>query len=135
MGNVALFAHSHLRVAFWRPLDRTIVEARPSKLLLNTASLSISLLRTRIRVDQRPLNCGNPRHWKDFAVAETTAHWTGAAPVHEKAIQRWENEGGNFLSPLMVRKEKNLMKKTSSYATGLHRSPEQIAVGAEMQSA
>jgi len=92
-GDVALFAHSHLgRVLAARWIGRSVEHAQ--QLLLNTASLSI-LCYEHDRVDQPAIELWNSAPLERFAVAETTAT-DCAAPVHEKAIQRWENEGGEI---------------------------------------
>ena len=92
-GNVALFSHSHLgRVLAARWIGLTIAYAQP--LLLKTASLSI-LCYEHDRADQRAIELWNSVPLERFANPSTsTAH------VYERAIQRWENEGGETSAAL-----------------------------------
>lgn len=86
-GNVALFSHSHLgRVLAARWIGLSIQYAQP--LLLNTASLSI-LCYEHDRADQRAIELWNSVPLERFANPSTST-----AQVYERAIQRWENEGG-----------------------------------------
>ena len=93
-GNVALFSHSHLgRVLAARWIGLTIAYAQP--LLLNNASLSI-LCYEHDGADQRAIELWNSVPLERFANPSTST-----AQVYEKAIQRWENEGGE-ISPFLT---------------------------------
>ncbi len=86
-GNVALFSHSHLgRVLAARWIGLSVEHAQ--FLLLNTASLSI-LCYEHDRADQPAIELWNSAPLERFANSSA-----GTAQVYEKAIQRWENEGG-----------------------------------------
>ncbi|MEO8268283.1 MAG: histidine phosphatase family protein [Aureliella sp.] len=92
-GNVALFSHSHLgRVLAARWIGLSVEHAQ--HLLLNTASLSI-LCYEHDRPDQPAITLWNSAPLGLFAAADATATG-GAARQHERAIQRWENEGGEI---------------------------------------
>ena len=100
-GNVALFSHSHLgRVLAARWIGLTVEHAQP--LLLNTASLSI-LCYEHDQADQRAIELWNSAPLERFAAADPRATGNVArstSPSAEKAIQRWENEGGE-ISPIL----------------------------------
>ena len=86
-GNVAMFSHSHLgRVLASRWLGLSVEHAQ--QFLLNTASLSI-LCYEHDRRDQRAIELWNSAPLERFA-----SPFTSTAQVYERAIQRWENEGG-----------------------------------------
>lgn len=94
-GNVALFSHSHLgRVLAARWLGMTVEHAQP--LLLNTASLSI-LCYEHNRPNQHAIELWNSAPLERFVKADPSASGNvtdSAIPLYERAIQRWENEGG-----------------------------------------
>ncbi len=86
-GNVALFSHSHLgRVLAARWIGLSVEQAQP--LLLNTASLSI-LCYEHDRADQPAIELWNSAPLERFAKPSSSNE-----QVYERAIQRWENEGG-----------------------------------------
>lgn len=86
-GNVALFSHSHLgRVLATRWIGLSVEHAQ--HLLLNTASLSI-LRYEHDRADQRAIEL-----WNSAPLERFTDSSASTAPLYQKAIQRWENEGG-----------------------------------------
>jgi probable phosphoglycerate mutase len=90
-GNVALFSHSHLgRVFAARWIGLSVEHAQP--LLLNTASLSI-LCYEHGRSDQHAIELWNSAPLERFASPSSST-----AQLYERAIQRWENEGGETLA-------------------------------------
>jgi len=94
-GNVALFSHSHLgRVLAARWIGLSVEHAQ--HLLLNTASLSIFCYEHN-RSDQHAIELWNSAPLERFAAADpptTSGVGSYTAPMYEKAIQRWENDGG-----------------------------------------
>ncbi len=102
-GNVALFSHSHLgRVLAARWIGLSVDHAQ--HLLLNTASLSI-LCYEHDRADQRAIELWNSAPLERFVDFSASTE-----QVNERAIQRWENEGGEF------QKKSNASAKRSSLA-------------------
>ena len=92
-GNVALFAHSHLgRVFAARWIGLSVEHAQP--FLLNTASLSI-LCYEHDRRDQPAIELWNSAPLELFANPSSST-----ARLYERAIQRWENEGGETFAAL-----------------------------------
>jgi len=86
-GNVALFSHSHFgRVLAARWIGLSLEYAQ--HLLLNTASLSI-LCYEHDRADQRAIQLWNSAPLARFADSSASTE-----QIYERAIQRWENEGG-----------------------------------------
>jgi len=86
-GNVALFSHSHFgRVLAARWIGLSLEYAQ--HLLLNTASLSI-LCYEHDRADQRAIQLWNSAPLERFADSSASTE-----QIYERAIQRWENEGG-----------------------------------------
>ena len=86
-GNVALFSHSHFgRVLAARWIGLSLEYAQ--HLLLNTASLSI-LCYEHDRADQRAIQLWNSAPLVRFADSSASTE-----QIYERAIQRWENEGG-----------------------------------------
>jgi len=86
-GNVALFSHSHLgRVLAARWIGLSVEYAQ--HLLLNTASLSI-LCYEHDRADHRAIELWNSAPLERFADSCASTE-----KAYERAIQRWENEGG-----------------------------------------
>lgn len=86
-GNVALFSHSHFgRVLAARWIGLSLEYAQ--HLLLNTASLSI-LCYEHDRADQRAIQLWNSTPLERFADSSASTE-----QIYERAIQRWENEGG-----------------------------------------
>jgi len=106
-GNVALFSHSHLgRVLAARWIGLSVEHAQP--LLLNTASLSI-LCYEHNRSDQHAIELWNSAPLERFAAADPPASnnvTRTTAVIYEKAIQRWENEGGETPSISQVAETK-----------------------------
>jgi len=106
-GNVALFSHSHLgRILAARWIGLSVEQAQP--LLLNTASLSI-LCYEHDRPDQPAIELWNSAPLERFTDADTTTlnSVTGStAPFYERAIQRWENEGGEIPAAEQVTEKK-----------------------------
>jgi len=86
-GNVALFSHSHFgRVLAARWIGLSLEYAQ--HLLLNTASLSI-LCYEHDRADQRAIQLWNSAPLERFVDSSASTE-----QIYERAIQRWENEGG-----------------------------------------
>jgi len=86
-GNVALFSHTHFgRVLAARWIGLSLEYAQ--HLLLNTASLSI-LCYEHDRADQRAIQLWNSAPLERFADSSASTE-----QIYERAIQRWENEGG-----------------------------------------
>ncbi len=86
-GNVALFSHSHLgRVLAARWLGLPVEHAQ--QFLLNTASLSI-LCYEHDRPDEHAIEL-----WNSAPLERFTDSSASPTPLYQKAIQRWENEGG-----------------------------------------
>lgn len=97
-GNVALFSHSHFgRVLAARWIGLSVEQAQP--LLLNTASLSI-LCYEHGRADQRAIELWNFTPLERFADASASRE-----KVTERAIERWENEGGETPAGLQNARE------------------------------
>jgi len=88
-GNVALFSHSHFgRVLAARWIGLSLEYAQ--HLMLNTASLSI-LCYEHDRADQRAIELWNSAPLERFADSSASTE-----QIYERAIQRWENEGGEI---------------------------------------
>ena len=86
-GNVALFSHSHFgRVLAARWIGLSLEYAQ--HLMLNTASLSI-LCYEHDRADQRAIQLWNSAPLERFVDSSASTE-----QIYERAIQRWENEGG-----------------------------------------
>jgi probable phosphoglycerate mutase len=86
-GNVALFSHSHLgRVLAARWIGLAVEHGQ--QFLLNTASLSI-LCYEHDRPDQPAIEL-----WNSAPLERFTDSPASPTPLYQKAIQRWENEGG-----------------------------------------
>lgn len=95
-GNVALFSHSHLgRVLAARWIGLPVEHAQ--QLLLNTASLSI-LCYEHDLPGQPAIQLWNAASLERFAAMPDSVDRSvagGATSLDEKAIQRWDNEGGD----------------------------------------
>ncbi len=99
-GNVAVFAHSHLgRVLVTRWIGLTVKHAET--FLLDTASVSILSLD---HDDSKPrsLMLWNSTPQNSFP---TTSDQTNATTslLKRRALERWENEGGEVLSPSVAK--------------------------------
>lgn len=91
-GNVALFSHGHFgRVLAARWIGLSVEQAQ--HLLLSTASLSV-LCYEHNRTDQPAIALWNSSaHRHEFD--QEPNHGAGdTRPMNERAIERWENEGG-----------------------------------------
>ncbi|MEQ8667626.1 MAG: HAD-IIB family hydrolase [Pirellulales bacterium] len=105
-GNVALFSHCHLgRVLAARWIGLSVEHAQ--QWLLTTASLSI-LCYEHDRRDQHAIELWNSTPFERFAAKSDRVRGS-AAPIYERAIQRWENEGGETPSPLQDAGKKQLI--------------------------
>lgn len=97
-GNVALFSHGHFgRVLAVRWLGLPVEHAQ--QLLLNTASLSI-LCYEHERPDEPAIELWNSGLLERFANSVGSA-----AQVYERAIESWENEGGENPAALQAARE------------------------------
>ena len=92
-GNVALFSHGHfLRVLAARWIGLSVWQAQ--HLLLNTASLSI-LCYEHDRTGEPAIALWNSASHETFG-AEYNRRAEDARPMKQRAIERWENEGGEI---------------------------------------
>lgn len=109
-GNVALFSHSHLgRVLAARWIGLSVEHAQ--QFLLDTASLSV-LSFEHERRDQPAIESWNSVPFQRFiSTSDNTGRSGGgsAAPLDDKAIQRWDNEGGETPSPAQSAGKKDLI--------------------------
>jgi probable phosphoglycerate mutase len=94
-GNVALFSHSHFgRVLASRWIGLPVAKAQ--HLLLNTASISV-LCYEHERTDQPAIALWNSVALETFDLAPNQDAGD-PRPMKQRAIQRWENEGGEILN-------------------------------------
>ncbi len=92
-GNVALFSHSHFgRVLAARWIGLFVVQAQ--HLLLNTASISV-LCYEHERTDQPAIALWNSVALESLVPATDGGAGEGSA-LNRRAIDRWENEGGEI---------------------------------------
>lgn len=94
-GNVALFSHSHFgRVLAARWIGLPVAQAQ--HLLLNTASISV-LCYEHERTDQPAIALWNSVAPESFVPATDAGDGERSA-LKRRAIDRWENEGGEMLA-------------------------------------
>ncbi len=96
-GNIAVFAHSHLgRVLAARWIGLAVKQAE--QFLLDTASISIlSLDRDGNKPRSMMLWNSTPQNSLSNTLLENCQ---SAASMKQRALERWENEGGEVLFPL-----------------------------------